>query len=64
MQLFIWPNGEVHDYVPDNMSDDYFTVDTADWMALQGTVNKHFGNTEQAIHVILECEYWMEVDDK
>ena len=56
MKLYIWPNGQVHDFIPPDMSDDFFEVETDNWMELQGKINTQFGDTEQSIHVIMECE--------
>ncbi len=63
MKLYIWPNGQVHDFIPPDMSDDFFEVETDNWMELQGKINTQFGDTEQSIHVIMECEYWTEMHE-
>ena len=63
MKLYIWPNGQVHDFIPADMSDDFFEVETDNWMELQGKINTQFGDTEQSIHVIMECEYWTEMHE-
>ncbi len=63
MQLLIWPNGKVSDFAEKDMSDDYFTVDTDNWEELESKVNNHFGDTTQAVHVIIECEEWQDIDD-
>lgn len=63
MKLYIWASGEVSNSPKRNKSDDFFTVDTDNWEELESKVNNHFGDTTQAVHVIIECEEWQDIDD-
>ncbi len=63
MKLYVWPDGTINDFIPPYMSDDCFTVETDNWPELESNINKHFGNTERSINIIIECEYWSEANE-
>lgn len=68
MQFFIYPDGSIFTSAHENMSDDFFVIDTSEPVEktkvfIETIVELNFGKTKQAKAVLEELLYRIMVED-